>query len=260
MRRSYLGVWLVVGMVVLTACGGGGDSGSGNPPVNASPEGAYGGTISGSPIGANAQNMLVLENNQAWTLYGTLGADGVLYGQGFVQGNGIVSGTNYSSSDARDYSAYNGLVGTPATVAGNFQQGTSISGTIAYSNATVSFSGTTAAVSSLYVYNTPAQTSAVVGAWHFIGEDGYLATATVSADGSFRTTSSGCTSSGTFKPRASGKNVFDVTVTTGPQCLTPNTTFTGIGLNWSVTSGQTQLLVAAVNADRSRGMIAAMTR
>lgn len=259
MLRSRFGLLSAMGTLLLAACGGGGDSGSGNPTAY-SPEGAYGGTLSGSPIGANAQNMLVLENNQAWTLYGTLGSDGVFYGQGFVQGNGAVSGTNFSSSDARDYSAYNGLVGTPATVTGSFSQGVSISGSITYSNATVTFSGTTANVAPLFTYNTPAQLSAVTGNWQFYGEDGQPATATVSADGSFSTTSATCTTSGTIKPRASGKNVFDLAVTTGARCLTPNTAFTGIGLNWASTTGQRQLLIAAVNGDRSRGMVAAMAR
>lgn len=249
------GVLIAAAAAALTACGGGGGA------FSQSPEGAYGGTVTGSPLGANSQQMVVLENNQAWSIYGKLDSNGVYALQGFVQGNGEVAGNQIVSADARDYVIYSAMLGVPAAVRGTFAPGSSLNGTITYGNAnlTVTFTGSTANVAP-YAYATPAQVSAVTGTWNFTNADGTAAVAQVQVDGSFTSTSVLCTTSGTFKPRASGKNVFDVTVQTGGLCLHPNTTFTGIAVNWPLATGQTQLIVAGISADRNKGLLAAMVR
>src|SRR6186713_3412293 len=90
----------LVAVAALAACGGGGD----DVPAAAAPataEGVYGGTLTGSS--SNAFELVVLENGEFWTLYGT-STPAAFYVEGFIQGNGTSSnGAAFSSTSAKDY-------------------------------------------------------------------------------------------------------------------------------------------------------------
>ena len=80
-------------------------------------------------------------------------------------------------------------------------------------------------------------------------------TLVVNANGTFSaTTSVGCRLSGAFTPRASGKNVYDITVAFGAApCGLPNGSAAGNAIITNLTSGQRQLTVAVTTADGANG-------
>lgn len=230
-------------VAVLAACGGGGGGGDANPPPVSRAEGAYSGSLTGSP-GLDTFTMVVLENDEFWSIYGdTVGS--TLYVYGFMHGQGASSNGSFSGSGAHDYS-YTGAVST-ANVAATYNPGVSASGTLTYTTGIVSFSGTSAALAP-YDYNATPSLAEVAGNWNMSALNGDYVQATVQANGSFTTVSGGCTSTGTATPRPSGKNVFDVTLTTGPApCVSPNTTGTGIAIYAPIVgTTQHQLIVATV--------------
>ena len=80
-------------------------------------------------------------------------------------------------------------------------------------------------------------------------------TLVVNGNGTFSTTTSlGCRLSAAFTPRASGKNVYDITVTFGAApCGLPNGSAAGNAIITNLTSGQRQLTVAVTTADGANG-------
>ena len=234
----------------LTACGGGGDDPA---PVSAErPEGVFGGTLTGGT--STEFQMIILENGELWSIYG--GSTPTTFGvAGFVQGTIAASGTSFTSANARDYGFVPALAGT-ATGTFNKAAGT-ISGSVAAGSQSVSFSGGPIA-GSLYNYNAPASIANVIGSWTLDSLAGDTISLTVQVNGNLSaTTTSGCTFTGVITPRASGKNVFDITVTFGPApCALPNQSASGIGAAYPITGGQTQLLVALQNAGRTVGTAA----
>lgn len=236
----------------LSACGGGGDD---NPPTN-SPEGAYSGTLVGSP--STDFRLLTLENNEFWTLYGTEVVDG--FGvAGFVQGSGSASSSGYSSSNVRDF-GFSPARAATMSASYNAPAGT-ISGTFNNSGALVSFSGNRIPATT-YSYDAPASLAAVVGPWSLEALTGETVAFTVAADGGVTgSTSLACSFTGTLVPRPSGKNVFNLSIAFGPApCPLPNQTASGIGLSIPLVGGGRQLIVAATNAARTEGTAAFGTR
>ena len=230
----------------LAGCGGGGD-GSGSAPAVPKAEGAYSGTTSrGYDIG-----VVVLEDDTVWAYYSV---GNLVYG--FVHGVGASANSDFSVPSIRDY--YFPTVTTySGSASGSYDPRVSIQGTLQYSGQTpMTFSATTAAVVG-YSYDRPATSGAVAGTWSgTVGPTGETATVTVGATGVVNAlTSSGCTFNGMASPRASGKNVYDVTITFGPSpCLLANATVAGIGLITQPTAGVTQLLAAVVNPSRTTGL------
>jgi hypothetical protein len=83
----------------------------------------------------------------------------------------------------------------------------------------------------------------------------------VASNGAFPASSGGCSYTGTVAPRASGKNVFSVSMTFGAApCALAGQTATGMAVAYPLSNGQTQLVVAAVDASRSYGAAAFGTR
>jgi hypothetical protein len=76
----------------------------------------------------------------------------------------------------------------------------------------------------------------------------------ISSLGAISSTGATCSASGTAKPRSSGKNVFDVSITfTGTNCaLGNNTVTTGVGYYDAATR---QVLVMALNSAKTDGFI-----
>lgn len=238
---------------MVSACGGSGN-GLASPATTVDrPEGIYGGTLSGSA--SPDFRMLVLENGEVWSLYGTEAAPGYTVG-GLVQGNLTVSGTTFFASDMRDYGA---APATSGTAAGTFNKtvGT-ITGNVVAGGVTVSFSGAPIA-GSLYDYDTPASLASFTGGWTLNTLDGDTVALNVDgAGGITATTALGCNFSGTATPRASGKNVFDISVTFGAApCVLAGQNASGIALAYPIAGGaQTQLLVALQNSTRLAGQAA----
>jgi len=197
--------------------------------------------------------LLVLDDGSYWSLYGTESA-GILYVNGFVQGFGTSSGSSFTSTDARDFGSTPAAAGA---ISATFVAGTSISGSATSGGATLSFAGTTAAIAP-YNYSTPAQLSDVAGSWNMTLLDGETAAVSVSSAGTVTGTSSmGCQFSGNVVPRASGKNVFNATVTFGASpCALAGQTATGVAVYSATTAGTKQLIVAVTDSTRSYGTVA----
>lgn len=245
---------------VLTACGGGGGGGDSSTPTPtptpiptiAAAEGVFVGTIAGSTN--NAFNLLVLENGDFWTLYGRQ-LPTAFRVAGIVQGAGTSSNGSFTSSNAKDF----GLV--PAintTVSATYNPtAQTISGTLSSTVGNVTFTGGPL-TNSTYNYATPATLSSITGAWTTTSTSGENVAINVAASGAFTAIgSSGCGFSGTVTPRASGKNVFNTSMTFGPApCGLPGQTASGIAIVYPLTTGITQVIFAQVDATRSFGSAA----
>jgi hypothetical protein len=231
---------------LLAACGGGGDSGS--APFGPKAEGAYSGTLSGAT--SPAFQLLVLDNDEYWALYGTNSGNRFLVA-GFIQGTGKSNNGSFSSTNARDFGTVPPL---SATVNASYVAGTSVQGTVNGGGSTFTLSGT-AIPASTFDYNAAASLSSIVGNWHLAALDGSPTSLAITANGAFTGSSGGCAFTGTLAPRPSGKNVYDFSVTFGAApCALPTQTATGIALSYLL-AGTTirQLIVAGVSSNRSAG-------
>lgn len=248
--RPKRGLVLLSLISSLVACGGGGDDSP--APASTSPEGVFGGKLTGST--STDFQMIVLENGELWSLYGI--NSGSMFGlNGFAQGTVSTNGSTFNSANMRDYGFAPALAGTAN---GTFNQSAgTISGSVSANGQSVSFSGGPIA-GSLYNYNTPATLANVSGTWTLNTLSSETIFLTVQSNGSLSaTTSLGCSFIGSVTPRPSGKNVFDATVTFGPApCALPNQTGTGIALAYPTSSSQTQLLVALQDLSRTYGAAA----
>ena len=236
---------------LLAACGGG--SSSGNAVVGKA-EGVYQGTTTtraGNQSFTFAVNALVLEDDEAWVLYGTAAANGDLLAYGFVQTPGLSSQGSYTASAVRDY-FYNGVVSS-GSVSASYVPGQSFSGTLTYPNSTSTFTAGPL-TSSTYDYSRPALIADVAGNWTGGTLDGHSATLNISGAGVLTGDASGCLISGSVTPRPSGRNVFNVALSFGPQpCAYPGQPARGIALSYLTASGKRQFILAGVTPDRSAG-------
>ena len=241
---------MLVGAMALSGCGGGDDSGS--PSAGPSAEGVYGGTLTDST--SNAFQLLVLENGDFWAVYATQ-ASTLMEVAGFVQGSGTFSNGSFTSSNAKDF-GFSPAVAATASARYDATAKT-ISGTLSSSARTVTFDGGPIAGSS-YDYNAAASLTTLAGSWSTTSLTGETVALTISPAGAFTGTSSlGCSFGGTVAPRASGKNVFNVSLTFGAApCALPGQIATGIAVANTLSSGRTQLLVAVVDSTRTYGTAA----
>lgn len=256
LRASSLSLALVAGLT-LSACGGGG--GDGDAPAITPPPAANQGVYEGTTSNGSAPDfqMLVLEDGAVWAIYGNQ-VGGTFFVDGFVQGQGSFNGGQVSANDIRDHGFLPALSGR---LAGSYNSSPAVSGQIAYTTGTVTFSAT-GIVASTYNYQAPAQLSAITGSWSTSLTTGETASLNISNTGVVGgIASSGCTFTGQVSPRASGKNVFDVRLTfTSAQCALNGQTATGIGLTYPTGGGQQQLIVLVQDGSRSAGVAAFGTR
>ena len=219
-------------------------------------EGVYSGTATGGT--SSAFSLLVLENGDYWDLYGSR-TGSVLSVVGIVQGTGTSNNGAFTSSNAKDFGSVPAISATVSATYNTTAQ--TITGTLSAPSATISFSGGPA-TGSLYNYSTPATLSSISGAWTVTSTSGESINVNVSGTGTFTAVgTSGCSFSGTATPRASGKNVFNTTMTFGPApCALPNQTASGIAVVYPLTSGQSQVIFAQVDSTRSYGSAAFGTR
>jgi len=244
--------------LTLSACGGGGSDNNSGPPLTPPPavnQGVYAGTTSNPS--APAFELLVLEDGAVWSIYGTQTPSAFLV-QGFVQGQAGFNAGKVTSSNIRDHGVFPAAAGK---LSGTYDATPSVSGQITYPSGTVSFTSS-AIASSTYNYQSAAQLSDVAGSWSVNLTTGETASLTISNTGVVGGVSSlGCNFTGQVAPRASGKNVFNVSLTfSSAPCALPGQTATGVGLSYPTGSSQRQLIVLVQDTSRSAGVAAFGTR
>lgn len=238
----------VVAAVALSGCGGGDDS---SPASIGKAEGAYRGNTSGG----QQFETIILDDDRFYSLYGTISGE-MFFVAGLAQGNGTSDNGQFTSSNIRDFGVSPPQSGT---LSATYVPATSISGTVtaAGSAATLTFAGS-AIPSTEFDYSTPADLSLITGAWSLRNLDGSTTTLDIASSGAMTGASSGCAFNGTISPRASGKNVFDISLTFGAApCAQPGQVATGIGLTFLVNGGPIrELVLAGTNSARSSAAVA----
>lgn len=244
--------------LALAACGGGGggsgDSGSssgGSVSVVPQPPAPVVGAAQNIYVGNTADGReiytIALENDQFYTMYGHTVGNAFLV-SGFVQGDGASNNGVFTSANGVDSNSNN--TRTAATINATYTVGLNLNGTIVEPTGNVGFTSAPIAAS-LLNYNSAAKLSDIAGHWNVTSLRGFASSFDIGATGTFTGTSSGCSLSGTFTPRASGKNVFDMTMSFGPApCQIPNGTIKGMAIDYVATGGQRQLIVAGIDTTR----------
>lgn len=241
----------VISLCALSAmfagCGGGGGSSGGAATVPAAVVGAAQGIYIGTTSDGREIDTIVLENDQFYTMYGhTVG--NAFQVSGFVQGDGKSNNGVFTSANAVDSTSGNTRLA--ATVNATYVAGVNLNGSLVESGGTVSF--TSAPIAAAVInYNSAASLADIGGKWELTTLRGFPASFTISATGGLTGTSSGCAISGSLTPRASGKNVFDVSIDFGPSpCLIPSQSIKGMAISYVATNGKRQLIVAGIDTAR----------
>jgi hypothetical protein len=241
----------------LAACGGnssGSGGGDGSPvalATNLNAEGAWHSEQSNGDV----MDLVLLENGSLYAMTPSTktGALVLAFNQGAysITGNQMTSVLVY----------YNDLGTTlTGTVRGTIVQGTSITGTASTSGSptinTFAASPTTVTDSS-YNYNGAAALATIAGQWLngtlLKGSTPVIFTIDATT-GALAGTNLGCSYTDTVLPRASGKNVFDVTMTYGQTpCATPDTTFSGIAISYIASNGKQQFSAALQDSTKTLG-------
>lgn len=233
---------------LLGACGGSDDSPAPPPPPPIpAPEGAFAGTTS-----TNFELQTVnLENGSVWGVYGRT-VSSVFYVYGLIQANGTYNNGSWASTDGRDY-YYTGAV-TAGAASATYTAAGAFNGTALTSGGSVNFA-TTELPPTSYNYDRAALLADITGTWSGQTLDGAGTSATISSTGAITGSSSGCAFTGTATPRASGKNVFNVSVTfaNSTACALPGGTATGIAISYPISSTRSQLVVGVQNQARTLG-------
>jgi len=248
----------VLASALMAACGGGGgDTTTTTTATGPTAEGVYGGTLTGDTT-SSAFELLVLENGEFWSMYGTQ-IGNTLGVAGFVQGSGTSNNGSFTASNGKDF-GYVPAVAVTVTASYNATAKT-ISGTTTAGTSSTAFSGGSIP-GSLYNYDVAASLITIVGNWSTTSLTGESIALTVASNGSYTAVgTSGCHFSGTITPRASGKNVFNVAITFGAApCALAGQSGNGIALAYPITGGLTQLLVAATDSSRTFGAAVFGTR
>ena len=273
MRSANAGLLSILALVVAIA-GCGSDTGE-DPAVAlkaviAGAEGGWSGYSDNADMVA-----VILENGEYWSIdSNSPSADA----GGFVQGSitiGLSSG--FTVEDARGFSDG----GTPEKLTVNaalkpkvsILRHALIAGTMPQRRWDF---GLTPMATTQYRYDLPASVADALGLWggRFwdssweglqLGSGPYDRAGTpisvvVANDGSFSGTVVACTFNGAIRPRASGKNIFDATISVAAAnasavCPDAGMVASGIGLLYRLQDGRQRLVVAARNADRTIGVV-----
>ena len=213
-----------------------------------SAQGMYAGKLAAS---GRLFNSLVLEDGTYWGFYGGT-TSGALAPIGFVQGSGGSASGAYNG-DLKDFGPNPAVQGS---LAASYAPLASLNGTITIAGSGLPFTGAGIA-ESIYRYTAPASIADIQGSQRMDGPMGHHVMQ-VNADGTFSATTATCGYTGKFTPRATGKNVFDVSWTFGTgTCALQGQTATGIAVNYAAYAGGTRsLIVAATNAARTVGALA----
>lgn len=214
------------------------------PPTSDDPQGIYNGTTSNG----YAFSTVVLETGEFWGIYSR---SSVIYGA--VHGHAQTGGGAFFGEGADFYLPT--LTRTPGTFEGSVVPGVSIAGTLS--------TGTTFNGSYDARYEVPASLTNIAGTYtgQVVSPAGLQTfRVTVSSSGAIQGSVTTCAFTGTTRPRASGKAVFDTSVTfASTGCVFNGQTLTGISV--ASTAGSTQTLVtAALLPDESSGFLALGSR
>ncbi len=233
--------YLVAATALLVAgCGGGGSSGPAAAPGVFQAQGVAQGTT-GQGYGDFA---IILETGEFYNF--TTASNIVL---AVDHGTMNEAGDAYLANLTEFYVAANTV--TTGTVTGVFTPQGAITGTTVFNL----FQYTSFSANYLASYNTAAALSALAGTYSgAYTYGGSPVTLAVSATGAITGTAPNCAISGTATPRASGKNIFDLSLTlTGANCTPAGVaTATGVAALNSV-NGSTTLYTAGLNAAGTNG-------
>lgn len=223
---------------------------SADPVPGASAEGAYTGTTNAGQF--THFRMIVLENDEFWTLYGGRNVFGELSVGGFFQGQGMSNDGNFVVSTITDYGLGFPIAGSANATYNSIAR--TIAGQVRSFGVTGDFAGGPVAETE-YDYNRTPSMFEVQGAWSLRAGNRETIALNVSDSGTFTAQwSQGCSSPGTIAPRPSGKNVFDLNFRLeGSTCLAPGLSVTGIGIIVTLPSGRKQLVIAGHDPSRVGG-------
>lgn len=278
MHVKYL--MITIAAATVTACGGGGDSGSlsslvsqpttptpaptptPTPTPSQVPQSAAEGIWIGTTNTNRTVNGVVLNDGSYYLFYSPAGQPGQI--GGVIQGSGTAKGGSYASGDGRDFNlAANTL--TALSLSSSYQEQKTLAGMVTY----VAAGGPTETLTTVYssMYEAKPALSALAGQYSVqIGVLGTVGTATlaVGSDGSLvgssasisTSTSNSCGISGTLAPRDRG-NAYDATIVFDANCAYPTQTTKGAAY---FDASSKRLYVVTVNNERTRAAAIVGTR
>ena len=212
---------------------------------NQSAEGFWTGTTSsGFQV-----NLLVLENNEFWTIGGQQSGNTFTvysFSNGGIVSNGA-NGYTYFKQYNPNYSTVLGY-GVGTIVANTSISATQYTGTDPATKVTFA-----PLPNSNYNYNKSADINEIVGSWSGTFLNGYASNVSISSSGNIVGTVATCSYTGTLKARASGKNVFDFTITNGAGCSVNGLVQSGIAITYITNTGKRQLLAAGIDSTKTIG-------
>ena len=240
MTQGFKGFLVVISALLVAGCGGGGSSG------NMATSGAFlaQGIAQGTTGQGNPLLDIILETGEFYN-FSTAAGIALTVDHGTM----LESGAGISANLMEFNVAANTAVS--AVMTGLYIAQSAITGTTQISL----YQYTSFSANYLASYNTAATLSALAGTYSGVYTyGGTPVTISISATGAITGTSTNCAISGTATPRASGKNVFNLSLTlTGANCIPAGVgTATGIvALNSE--SGLTRLYAGALNPAGTNG-------
>ena len=250
MRKLVTLLFLTAIGFLITGCGGGNgalvsdNSTASTAPTAPTATGQAQGVYFGSTATGDTFESIVLPNDKYYALYGTT-IGNVFTVKGMLTGQGISDHGSFTAS-VTDY--YNTGSIYPGSLKTTYNPGSIISGTVSETgNTSTAFTGNASPTS--FAYDTPASISDITGTWNGNLFGNFAAVVSVTPSGIVSGFSNGCTFSGTVVPDPSNKNFFDISLTYGGSpCLQPNQTQSGIAVDYLLSDGVTNQLLAAVSS------------
>ncbi|MBI3479494.1 MAG: hypothetical protein HY016_03925 [Nitrosomonadales bacterium] len=231
-------------LLTLTACLK--DLGS-NTPTESVIQGYYQGSTSKS----KTSDLVILEDGSFWQIYGSMSGPAFNV-QGVITGSTSAGNGNFSLT-AKDFPAP-GTSPVQANGGGTYTV-TTLLGSITENGQTTTLSAVVP-VSSSFNYNSAANLPSIVGSWPGTFLNGDIGRIDVATDGTFTVSStSGCSATGLIKPRANGKNVFDISLILGASaCASPNLAMSGIALTYPSSNFTNRLIVGLGTPSQSMAL------
>lgn len=225
--------------VALAACGGGGGGAAPAPVANVSAEGIWSGTGSNGVL----VSFVILENGETWGFYGTSASiNGALFGNTTTNGSSVsVSGSSFD---------FISRTSSPGSVTGSVVGKATLN--------VVSNAGTTVNAAYSATYDQAPSLAALAGTYFGQAVTGSIApqntSVTISGTGAVSSIAPGCTTSGAVVPRPTGKNIFNISLTSvGLSCALGNgTVVTGVA---SFNPATRQIIAMALNSAKSDGLV-----
>jgi hypothetical protein len=188
----------------------------GGDEISSPSAGTAEGVWSGSASNGSSLALVILENGETWGLYGANETAGDLYAGAFY-GQSTGTGNTFTASGSDFY--FNNWSVTSGTVKGTVVQKSTINATTSQ-NLSVDLKYES-------IYEIPASLKAVAGSYKVTGisakGSATDAPMTITAAGLVTVEGTTCSASGNVAPRASGKNVYNISMTfIGTNCALGN--------------------------------------